>query len=55
MFELYPEKKEKIKIEILNPYPAWVESLKVFLFFYGGAVAMFFLSYLPTKDYEQYW
>lgn len=55
MFELYPEKKERVKIEILNPYPAWVESLKVFLFFYGGAVAMFFLSYLPTKDYRAIW
>ncbi len=55
MLELYPEKKEPIKIEITDPYPAWVESLKVFLFFYGGSVAMFFLSYLPTKDYRYIW
>lgn len=55
MLELYPEKKEPIKIEIIDPYPAWVEALKVFLFFYGGSVAMFFLSYLPTKDYRYIW
>ena len=55
MLELYPEKKQRVKIEIINPYPVWVEALKVFLFFYGGGASMFFLSYLPTKDYRYVW
>ena len=54
MLELYPEKKEPIKIEIIDPYPAWVEALKVFLFFYGGSVAMFFCRIFRQRTIDIY-